>query len=132
MLSYTTACAGEAAPQQAPQQAAQLSNTAELDFGMSRDRLEVALEQVVPFEVAEQRWSGFIQSLLVAACLAITPLLKFIPEAVLWGYFAYMGIASLPGSQFFERMVLVFVDPHQRAAVAAKWGHDYFPAVPFR
>lgn len=86
----------------------------------------------MPYEVAEQRWSGLIQSLLVAACLAITPLLKFIPEAVLWGYFAYMGVASLPGSQFFERMVLVFVDPQQRLAVANKWGHQYFDKVPFR
>ena len=104
----------------------------ELDFGMGQDKLEAYLESMLPYEVAEQRWSGLIQSLLMAACLAITPLLKFIPEAVLWGYFAYMGLASLPGSQFWERMVLLFVDPRQRGRVARDWGHAYFKDVPFR
>ena len=104
----------------------------ELDFQLSPDKLDATLDRMIPYEVAEQRLSGLMQSLLVAACLAITPLLKFIPEAVLWGYFAYMGVASLPGSQFFERMVLLLTDPRQQLAVAARWGHDYWGSVPLR
>lgn len=99
---------------------------------LNADELDKHLDRIIPYEVAEQRWTNLIQSVLCAACLAITPLLKFIPEAVLWGYFAYMGIASLPGSQFFERMVLVFTDPRQRGKMAKQWGHDYYDKVPFR
>ncbi|KAK9796254.1 hypothetical protein WJX73_004868 [Symbiochloris irregularis] len=108
------------------------AGTADADCHLDPDKLDAALDRIIPYEVAEQRWSGALQSGLVAACLAITPLLKFIPEAVLWGYFAYMGIASLPGSQFFERMVLLFSDPRQRSATAARWGHEYWEAVPLR
>ncbi len=44
----------------------------------------------------------------------ITPGLKLIPSAVLWGYFAYMAADSLPGSQFWDRLLLVFTDPRKR------------------
>jgi hypothetical protein len=40
-----------------------------------------------------------VQSLFVAACLGLTPAIKLIPTAVLWGYFAFMGLESLPGNQ---------------------------------
>ena len=106
--------------------------TAELDFGVTRDKLDAYLDRILPFEVAEQRWSVLIQAVLVIACLAITPLLRYIPEAVLWGYFAYMGIASLPGSQFRDRLVLLFVEPRRRGRAAAEWGHSYYEGVPFR
>ena len=59
--------------------------------------------------------TGLLQSLLVAACLGITPAIKWIPTAVLWGYFAYMALESLPGSQFWDRILLVFTDPRIRA-----------------
>ena len=49
------------------------------------DELQGIFREAVPFRVAEQRMSNLIQSLLVVACCAITPVLKFIPEAVLWG-----------------------------------------------
>ncbi len=51
---------------------------------------------------------------LVRARAGITPGLKKIPSAVLWGYFAYLSLASLPGSQFWERFLLLFVDPKLR------------------
>jgi hypothetical protein len=44
----------------------------------------------------------------------ITPGLKLIPSAVLWGYFAYMAADSLPGSQFWDRLLLIFTDPRKR------------------
>ena len=51
---------------------------------------------------------------LVAACLGATPLLQRIPSAVLWGYFAFMALESLQGSQFWERLLWLLTDPGQR------------------
>ena len=58
--------------------------------------------------------AGLLQSLLVAACLGATPLLQRIPSAVLWGYFAFMALESLQGSQFWERLLWLLTDPGQR------------------
>jgi len=43
--------------------------------------------------------SGLLQSLFVAACLGLTPAIKLVPTACLWGYFLFMACESLPGSQ---------------------------------
>ena len=66
-------------------------------------------------QVQEQRVTGLLQSLLVGACLAATPAVQRVPTAVLWGYFAYMALESLPGSQFWDRLLLLFTDPRIRA-----------------
>ena len=58
--------------------------------------------------------AGLLQSLLVAACLGLTPVLQRIPSAVLWGYFAFMALESLKGSQFWERMLYLLTDPAKR------------------
>ena len=54
-----------------------------------------------------------------AAVAGISPGLKLIPSAVLWGYFAYMAADSLPGSQFWDRLLLLGTDPRKRYACAA-------------
>ncbi len=41
------------------------------------------MEPHLPVEVAENRLSALLQSLLLAACLGATPLLRLIPTAVL-------------------------------------------------
>jgi hypothetical protein len=43
---------------------------------------------------------------LVGASLLLLPLLKLIPMAVLYGVFLYMGVVSMKGNQFFERLNL--------------------------
>ena len=58
--------------------------------------------------------AGLLQSLLVAACLGLTPVLQCIPSAVLWGYFAFMALESLQGSQFWERLLYLLTDPARR------------------
>ena len=68
--------------------------------------------------------TGLLQSLLVGACLGITPAIKWIPTAVLWGYFAYMALESLPGSQFWDRILLLFTDPRIRARCISHTGDD--------
>ena len=65
----------------------------------------------VKLSVVEQRWSGLMQSVLVGACLGLTPAIRCIPTAVLWGYFAFMAIESLPGSQLWDRTLLLLTDP---------------------
>lgn len=62
--------------------------------------------------------TALLQSLMVGACLGITPAIKCIPTSVLWGYFAYMAIESLPGSQFWSRLLLLFTDPRIRKRCA--------------
>ena len=58
--------------------------------------------------------AGLLQSLLVAVCLGLTMVLRLIPSAVLWGYFAFMALESLKGSQFWERLVYLVTDPAKR------------------
>ena len=57
-------------------------------------------------EVKDQRLSGFVVSLLIGISIYLSPLLKHIPYAVLFGVFLYMGISSMSGIQFFDRLIL--------------------------
>lgn len=75
---------------------------------------EKHVDAYLPVRVNEQRVSNLLQSLLIAGCIGITPLIQRIPTSVLWGYFAYMSIDSLPGNQFWERIKLLFITPQRR------------------
>lgn len=57
-------------------------------------------------EVKDQRLSGLIVAVLIGASIYLSPFLKHIPYAVLFGVFLYMGISSMSGIQFFDRCVL--------------------------
>ena len=52
----------------------------------------------------------FLSSKQIQTRAALTPLIKFCPVAVLWGYFAYMALDSLPGNQFWQRILLLGTD----------------------
>ncbi|GMY39468.1 boron transporter 4-like isoform X1, partial [Fagus crenata] len=86
------------------------------DRGMRNGKFdpEKHIDAYLPVRVNEQRLSNLLQSLLVAASLFAMPVIKKIPTSVLWGYFAYMAIDSLPGNQFWERMMLLFITPGRR------------------
>lgn len=58
-------------------------------------------------DVKEQRLSGFFVSLMVGLSVTAAPLLRLIPMSVLFGVFLYMGIASMSGIQFFDRLALI-------------------------
>lgn len=81
----------------------------EVVFDVNKD-----VDDLLPVEVKEQRLSNLLQALMVAACVAAMPLLKKIPTSVLWGYFAFMAIESLPGNQFWERILYLFTPPSRR------------------
>lgn len=76
--------------------------------------LEKHIDAYLPVRVNEQRMSNLLQSVLVGASLFVMPTIKKIPKSVLWGYFAYMAIDSLPGNQFGERIVMLFITPSRR------------------
>lgn len=76
--------------------------------------IEKEIDDLLPVEVKEQRLSNFLQALMVGGCVAAMPVLKMIPTSVLWGYFAFMAIESLPGNQFWERILLLFTAPSRR------------------
>lgn len=85
------------------------SSVKDAGFDPERD-----VDMLLPVEVKEQRLSNLLQSLLVAACVAAMPILKRIPTSVLWGYFAFMALESLPGNQFWERLCLIATAPSHR------------------
>ncbi|GER56824.1 HCO3- transporter family [Striga asiatica] len=72
--------------------------------------VEKDVDDLLPVEVKEQRLSNLLQAIMVGSCVAAMPLLKKIPTSVLWGYFAFMAIESLPGNQVLEEYHATFVE----------------------
>ncbi|XP_054797165.1 probable boron transporter 7 isoform X2 [Prosopis cineraria] len=93
---------------------------------------EVHLDAYLPVRVNEQRMSNALQSLLVGASIFGIPIIKRIPTSVLWGYFAYMAIDSLPGNQFWERILLLFITPSRRYKILAGSHASFVESVPFK
>ncbi|MDH5602755.1 MAG: sodium bicarbonate transporter family protein, partial [Cyclobacteriaceae bacterium] len=69
----------------------------------------VKKEKIV--SVRENRLSGLLIHLMIGASLFFMVYVAYIPMAVLFGLFLYMGFASLGGNQFYERMMLWITDP---------------------
>lgn len=90
------------------------------------------IDDLLPVEVKEQRLSNLLQALMVGGCLAAMPFLKKIPSSVLWGYFAFMAIESLPGNQFWERILLLFTAPSRRYKVLEEYHATFIETVPFK
>ncbi|XP_069092971.1 electrogenic sodium bicarbonate cotransporter 1 isoform X1 [Pleurodeles waltl] len=84
------------------------------------DSLKMETETSAPGEqpkflgVREQRVTGTVVFLLTGVSVFMAPILKFIPMPVLYGVFLYMGVASLNGVQFMDRLKLLLMPPkHQ-------------------
>ncbi|KAE8683373.1 putative boron transporter 2 [Hibiscus syriacus] len=58
--------------------------------------------------------------------------LSKIPTSVLWGYFAFVAIESLPGNQFWERILLIFTAPSRRYKVLEEYHATFVETVPFK
>ncbi|XP_052473937.1 sodium bicarbonate cotransporter 3 isoform X13 [Carassius gibelio] len=56
--------------------------------------------------ILEQRVTGLMIFVLMGLSVFMTSILKFIPMPVLYGVFLYMGVSSLKGIQFFDRIKL--------------------------
>jgi sodium bicarbonate transporter 10 len=59
--------------------------------------------------VREQRVTHILIFLTIGMSVFLTPLLGHIPMPVLFGVFLYMGIASLKGLQFFDRILIILM-----------------------
>ncbi|KAH7513529.1 hypothetical protein FEM48_Zijuj12G0210000 [Ziziphus jujuba var. spinosa] len=94
--------------------------------------VEKEIDDLLPVEVKEQRLSNLLQSTMVAGCVAAMPFLRKIPTSVLWGYFAFMAIESLPGNQFWERILLLFTAPTRRYKVLEEYHATFIETVPFK
>lgn len=60
-------------------------------------------------DVKEQRVTGVLVHIMIGISVLMGPVLRQVPLAVLFGVFLYMGIASMSGIQFFERIKLLFM-----------------------
>ncbi|KAJ8748651.1 hypothetical protein K2173_008096 [Erythroxylum novogranatense] len=94
--------------------------------------IEKEIDDLLPVEVKEQRLSNLLQATMVGGCVAAMPFLKKIPTSVLWGYFAFMAIESLPGNQFWERILLLFTAPSRRYKVLEECHATFVETVPFK
>ncbi|XP_068621568.1 electroneutral sodium bicarbonate exchanger 1 isoform X1 [Battus philenor] len=59
--------------------------------------------------VREQRMTHIMIFLTIGCSVVLTPILRHIPMPVLFGVFLYMGVASLKGLQFFDRILIMFM-----------------------
>ncbi|XP_072261465.1 electrogenic sodium bicarbonate cotransporter 1 isoform X7 [Pyxicephalus adspersus] len=79
------------------------------------DSLKMETETSAPGEqpkflgVREQRLTGIMVFILTGISVFMAPILKFIPMPVLYGVFLYMGVASLNGVQFMDRLKLLLM-----------------------
>ncbi|XP_068661629.1 probable boron transporter 2 isoform X2 [Aristolochia californica] len=94
--------------------------------------VEKDIDDLLPVEVKEQRLSNLLQSVMVGGCVAAMPFLRKTPTSVLWGYFAFMAIESLPGNQFWERILLLFTAPSRRYKVLEDYHATFVETVPFK
>jgi len=65
-------------------------------------------------DVMEQRGSNMMQAVLVGICALCAPAVQQIPTSVLWGYFAFMALESVPDMQMSNRIVLLFIEESAR------------------
>ena len=68
----------------------------------------VSREQII--HVRENRVTGIVIHLLIGLTLLALPLLEYVPMAALYGIFLFMGVTSLRGVQFMERLTLWIMD----------------------
>nr|CAB3266294.1 anion exchange protein 2 [Phallusia mammillata] len=59
--------------------------------------------------IHEQRVTVFVVNACLGLSILMQPLLKEIPLAVLFGIFLYMGVTSLTGVQFIDRVEMLFM-----------------------
>lgn len=59
--------------------------------------------------VREQRVTHILIFLMIGCSVLLTPLLSHIPMPVLFGVFLYMGVSSLKGLQFFDRIMIMLM-----------------------
>jgi len=68
--------------------------------------------------IRDQRVTAFCVSLLLGLSILMSPILKQVPFAVLFGVFLYMGVSGTNGVQFFDRLALCFMPVKHHPSVS--------------
>ncbi|XP_047425816.1 electrogenic sodium bicarbonate cotransporter 1-like isoform X2 [Mugil cephalus] len=89
--------------------AATVISIAHIDSLKMETKTSAPGEQPKFLGVREQRVTGIFVFLLTGLSVFMAPILKFIPMPVLYGVFLYMGVASLNGVQFMDRLQLLLM-----------------------
>jgi len=96
------------------------------------DSLKMDSESQAPGEqpqfvgVREQRVTGICVFLLTGLSVKLAPVLKYIPMPVLYGVLMYMGVSTLNGMQFIDRLLLLFMPQKHQP------DHAYLRHVPLK
>jgi hypothetical protein len=78
-------------------------------FGIRHLHVSITKMWCVMLCSREQRVTHILIFLMIGLSVVLTPMLGHIPMPVLFGVFLYMGVASLKGLQFFDRLLIVFM-----------------------
>ena len=82
--------------------------------------------------VYENRVSNLLQAGLCLGLFGIASLvLPFIPTSIVWAFFAFMALESLPGNQLWDRIQIVVSDPKRRIQWLKGSHCLYLESVPF-
>ena len=57
-------------------------------------------------KVIESRTTNLVIHVLLLLSLLVAPILALIPQSVLYGVFLFMGVGSMAGNEFFDRLFL--------------------------
>ena len=68
--------------------------------------------------VRDQRVTFSIVSIMLGVSVVLGPLLRQVPNAVLFGVFLYMGVSGLNGIQFYDRILLMFMPVKHHPSVS--------------
>lgn len=61
----------------------------------------------------ETRITGFLTHVLIFLSILAKDALGVIPLSVLWGFFLFLGMGTLDGNAFWERILLIFTQPEK-------------------
>lgn len=78
---------------------------------LAETRVDAKTGRELIVSVRENRLSASLVHLGIFASMGLLGLIARIPMPVLYGLFLYMGLATLKGNQFFERLKLWAMDP---------------------
>merc|ERR1712032_738183 len=80
--------------------------------------------------VQETRLTHLLIHVMIAATVFCMQMLKNIPMAVLYGIFLYMGVTSLTGNQFYERVHMLFMQPNSVRYPKRHYNEPYVSRLP--
>jgi len=61
----------------------------------------------------ETRITGFVTHILIGLSILMRDALKLIPLSVLYGFFLFLGLCTLDGNAFWDRILLLFTQPEK-------------------